>query len=65
MAEDTPSDRWPAYRFHATLPMVLVQNEEEEQALPAGYRDRPFSAEETQAAQQTSEDGGPTPRSRR
>jgi hypothetical protein len=43
------SDKYPAYRFHPTLGMVLVENEAEDTALPAGYRDKPYTEEEADA----------------
>jgi hypothetical protein len=52
MPEPTASEKYPAMRFHATLPPVTVQNEEEEKALPAGYRAKVWSEEEI-AAQPT------------
>jgi hypothetical protein len=52
MPEPTASEKYPAMRFHATLPPVTVQNEDEEKALPAGYRAQVWSAEEI-AAQAT------------
>jgi hypothetical protein len=52
MPEPTASEKYPAMRFHPTLPPVTVQNEAEEQALPAGYRAQVWSAEEI-AAQAT------------
>jgi hypothetical protein len=82
MPETTePNQKYPAMRFHPTLPPVTVQNEEEEKALPEGYRDKVWSEEEI-AAQATlparhppaaseeppappSEDPPHTPRSRR
>lgn len=50
MPEPTASEKYPAMRFHATLPPVTVQNEEEEKALPAGYRAKVWSEEEIAAA---------------
>jgi hypothetical protein len=41
--------RFPAYRFHATLPQVCVESEEEEKALPPGYRATPYTEEEADA----------------
>jgi hypothetical protein len=58
MPEPTASEKFPAMRFHPTLPPVTVQNEEEEKALPAGYRAQVWSAEEI-AAQATPPAQGP------
>jgi hypothetical protein len=52
MPEPTASEKFPAMRFHPTLPPVTVQNEDEEKALPAGYRAKVWSEEEI-AAQAT------------
>jgi len=49
MPEPTASEKYPAMRFHPTLPPVTVQNEEEEKALPAGYRATVWSEEEIAA----------------
>ena len=61
MAEDVSSSaKWPAYRFHPTLPPVCVANEEEEKALPEGYRDKTWTEEEADAwtkAQAAREEG--------
>jgi hypothetical protein len=79
MPETTdPSQTYPAMRFHPTLPPVTVQNEEEDKALPEGYRATVWSEEEiaAQAApparppaaaheEPPSEDPPHTPRSRR
>ena len=68
MPEETAeSQKYPAYRFHATLPQVCVENEAEEKALPEGYRDKPWTEDEadawTKAQAQAAEDGeGHTPR---
>jgi len=71
MPEPTASELWPAMRFHPTLPPVTVASEEEERALPAGYRAKVWSEEEI-AAQRTAPapdvpagDDPPRPRSHR
>lgn len=46
MADPVDPTLWPCWRFHVTLAPVMVHTPEEEAALPAGYRNRPFSAEE-------------------
>jgi hypothetical protein len=61
MPETTdPSQTYPAMRFHPTLPPVTVQNEEEEKALPEGYRSQVWSEEEI-AAQATPHARPPAP----
>jgi hypothetical protein len=62
MPEPTASEKYPAMRFHPTLPPVTVQNEEEEHALPAGYRAKVWSEEEI-AAQAASPARPPAPSS--
>ena len=50
MAEEVHnSSKYPGYFFHPSLPMVLVENEEEQKALPAGYRDTPYTEDEADA----------------
>jgi hypothetical protein len=65
--EPTVSDKYPAMRFHPTLPPVTVANEEEEKALPDGYRSKVWEEEEAEAwtAQHASHSEGSAPRSRR
>lgn len=56
--------RWPAYRFHPTLPPVCVADEDEEKALPEGYRDKTWTEEEADAwtkAQAQAEEGESPP----
>jgi hypothetical protein len=67
MPEPTASELWPAMRFHPTLPPVTVANEEEEKALPEGYRAKVWEEDEAEAwtAQHASHSEGGTPRSRR
>lgn len=61
MPEPTASEKYPAMRFHATLPPVTVANEEEEKALPAGYRAKVWSEEEIAAAARAPQTGPMTP----
>jgi hypothetical protein len=49
MSEGTAPQQWPAYRFHPTLPMICVESEEEEKALPPGYRATQYTEEEADA----------------
>ena len=57
------SAKYPAYRFHPTLPPVCVADEAEEKALPEGYRDQTWTEEEadawTKAQAQAEEEGSP------
>jgi hypothetical protein len=59
--QQASSALYPAMRFHPTLPPVTVQNEEEEHALPAGYRAKVWSEEEIAAAARAPQTGPMTP----
>ena len=51
MADEAPTgDKYPGWRFHLTLPAVVVNSAEEEQALPEGYVARVITDEERAAA---------------
>lgn len=65
MADETPhAEKYPGWRYHLTLDPVVVNDEEEEKALPAGYEARVITDEERAAAARTkaAEEGSSPPR---